>query len=193
MFMTIKKFCKADPNMIINGVLAGLVAITAGCAYVSQWSAIIIGAVSGLIVIFATLFVDNLKIDDPFGAVAVHGFNGEFGIIAVGLFDQTQGLLTTGHFYLLGIQLLGGVVVIIWGLLGGAFIAKVCEKTVGLRASENEEEGGWICLIMAFRHIMNWRDSRICLPVYITLKKQLVYQLLPQMLMKITSNLVSFF
>ena len=62
--------------MTINGVLAGLVAVTAGCAFVSQWGAIIIGVISGLIVIYATLFVDNLKIDDPVGAVAVHGFNG---------------------------------------------------------------------------------------------------------------------
>ncbi|MBM7652728.1 ammonium transporter [Neobacillus cucumis] len=142
LFMTMKKFGKADPSMTINGVLAGLVAITAGCAFVSQWSAIIIGVISGLIVIYATLLVDNLKVDDPVGAVAVHGFNGVFGTIAVGLFDQSQGLLTTGHYHLLGVQLLGAVVVIVWGLVGGAFMAKVCEKTVGFRASEREEEEG---------------------------------------------------
>lgn len=155
MFMTVKKFGKADPSMIINGVLAGLVAITAGCAFVSQWSAIIIGAISGLIVIYATLFVDNLKVDDPVGAVAVHGFNGVFGTIAVGLFDKSQGLLTTGHFNLLSVQLLGAVVVVIWGLLGGAFMAKVCEKTVGLRASEREEEEG---LDMAYHGIPAYNE-----------------------------------
>lgn len=155
MFMTVKKFGKADPSMIINGVLAGLVAITAGCAFVSQWSAIIIGAISGLIVIYATLFVDNLKVDDPVGAVAVHGFNGVFGTIAVGLFDKSQGLLTTGHFYLLSVQLLGAVVVVIWGLVGGAFMAKVCEKTVGLRASEREEEEG---LDMAYHGIPAYNE-----------------------------------
>ncbi|MGE8080089.1 ammonium transporter [Peribacillus loiseleuriae] len=142
LFLTMKKFGKADPSMTINGVLAGLVAITAGCAFVSQWSAIIIGIISGLIVIYATLFVDNLKIDDPVGAVAVHGFNGVFGTIAVGLFDKSQGLLTTGDFSLLKIQVLGAAVVIVWGLIGGGFIAKVCEKTVGFRASESEEEEG---------------------------------------------------
>ncbi|HJV45832.1 MAG TPA: ammonium transporter [Bacillota bacterium] len=142
LFLTIKKFGKADPSMIINGVLSGLVAITAGCAFVSQWNAIIIGVISGIIVIYATLFVDNLKVDDPVGAVAVHGFNGVFGTIAVGLFDQSQGLLTTGSFSLFKIQLLGAVVVMIWGFISGMFMAKVCEKTVGLRASEREEEEG---------------------------------------------------
>nr|WP_263324482.1 ammonium transporter [Neobacillus sp. Marseille-Q6967] len=142
LFITMKKFGKADPSMTINGVLAGLVAVTAGCAFVSQWSAIVIGAVSGLIVIYATLLVDHFKVDDPVGAVAVHGFNGVFGTIAVGLFDTSQGLLTTGDFSLLKIQLLGAAVVVAWGLVGGAFMAKVCEKLVGLRATEREEEEG---------------------------------------------------
>lgn len=142
LFLTMKRFGKADPSMTINGVLAGLVAITAGCAFVSQWSAIIIGVISGCIVIYSTLLIDNLKIDDPVGAVAVHGFNGVFGTIAVGLFDQSQGLLTTGDFSLLGIQLLGAAVVVVWGLIGGTIIAKVCEMTVGFRAKTHEEEEG---------------------------------------------------
>jgi ammonium transporter, Amt family len=142
LLITMKKFGKADPSMTINGVLSGLVAVTAGCAFVSQWSAIIIGAISGVIVIYATLFVDHLKVDDPVGAVAVHGFNGVFGTIAVGLFDMSQGLLTTGDFSLIKIQLLGASVVVVWGLLGGTFMAKVCDKIVGLRANEREEEEG---------------------------------------------------
>lgn len=142
LFLTMKKFGKADPSMTINGILSGLVAITAGCAFVSQGSAIIIGAISGIIVIYATLFIDNIKVDDPVGAVAVHGFNGVFGTIAVGLFDSTEGLITTGEFSLFLVQLLGAVVVIGWGLIGGTFIAKVCEKTVGFRATEREEEEG---------------------------------------------------
>ncbi|TWE00974.1 ammonium transporter [Neobacillus bataviensis] len=142
LFLTMKKFGKADPSMTINGVLAGLVAITAGCAYVSEWSSVIIGAVSGILVIYATLFVDYLKVDDPVGAVAVHGFGGIFGTIAVGLFDKTDGLLTTGHVSLILVQLLGAVVVMAWGLIGGTFMAKICEKTVGLRATEREEEEG---------------------------------------------------
>jgi len=142
LFLTMKKFGKADPSMTINGVLSGLVAVTAGCAFVSQWSAIVIGAISGVIVIYATLLVDYLKVDDPVGAVAVHGFNGVFGTIAVGLFDTSQGFVTTGDLSLLKIQLLGAATVVVWGLIGGAFIAKVCEKTVGFRASEHEEEEG---------------------------------------------------
>ncbi|PKG24876.1 ammonium transporter [Niallia nealsonii] len=142
LFFTIKKFGKADPSMTINGVLSGLVAITAGCAYVSQWSAIIIGAVSGIIVILATLLLDKLTVDDPVGAVAVHGCNGVFGTIAVGLFDAKEGLFTTGDASLLFVQLLGAATVVVWGLVGGVFIAKVCEKTVGFRASEREEEEG---------------------------------------------------
>jgi Amt family ammonium transporter len=142
LFMTMKKFGKADPSMTINGVLSGLVAVTAGCAFVSQWSALVIGAISGLIVIYATLLIDHLKVDDPVGAVAVHGFNGVFGTIAVGLFDTSAGLLTTGDFSLLKIQVLGAATVVVWGLIGGALIAKVCEKTVGFRASEREEDEG---------------------------------------------------
>ncbi|MCM3569019.1 ammonium transporter [Neobacillus mesonae] len=142
LFLTMRKFGKADPSMTINGVLSGLVAITAGCAYVSQWSAIIIGMVSGIIVIYATLLVDNIKVDDPVGAVAVHGCNGVFGTIAVGLFDQTHGLLTTGDLSLIKIQLLGAAVVMIWGFSSGTLIAKICEKTVGLRADEHDEENG---------------------------------------------------
>jgi Amt family ammonium transporter len=142
LFITMKKFGTADPSMTINGVLSGLVAITAGCAYVSEWSAIIIGVVSGILVIYATLFVDYLKVDDPVGAVAVHGFGGVFGTIAVGLFDSKDGLLTTGHVSLLFVQLLGAVVVVAWGLVGGTFMSKVCEKTVGFRATEREEDEG---------------------------------------------------
>lgn len=110
---------------------------------------------SGIIVIYATLFIDNLKIDDPVGAVAVHGFNGVFGTIAVGLFDSTQGLLTTGHFSLLGVQLLGSFVVIAWGLISGTVIAKVAEKTVGFRVEEREEDEG---LDMAYHGIPAYND-----------------------------------
>ncbi len=142
LFMTMKKFGKADPSMTINGVLSGLVGITAGCAFVSQWAAIVIGVICGILVIYATLLIDNLKVDDPVGAVAVHGFGGVFGTIAVGLFDTSHGLFTTGEFSLLGVQVLGAAVVVVWGLGSGIFMAKVCEKTVGLRATEREEEEG---------------------------------------------------
>ncbi|WP_446663320.1 ammonium transporter [Geobacillus sp. CCR] len=155
LFVTMKKYGKADPSMVMNGVLSGLVAITAGCAFVSQWSAVLIGLVSGVIVVYATLLVDALKIDDPVGAVAVHGFNGVFGTLAVGLFDLTQGLLTTGHASLFITQLLGAFTVIIWGFVSGALIANVCAKTVGLRATEREEEEG---LDMAYHGIPAYNE-----------------------------------
>lgn len=155
LIITMIKFGKADPSMTINGILAGLVAITAGCAFVSHWSAILIGIISGFIVIYATLFVDFIRVDDPVGAVAVHGFNGVFGTIAVGLFDTSQGLFTTGDLSLLKIQVLGAVVVVFWGIVGGAFMAKVCEITVGLRAHEREEEEG---LDMAYHGIPAYNE-----------------------------------
>jgi len=81
------KFGKPDPSWLANGMLAGLVAITAPCAFVDSWVALLIGAVAGVLVVVAALFIDTkLKIDDPVGAIAVHGVNGTFGILATGLF-----------------------------------------------------------------------------------------------------------
>ena len=158
MLLAMKKFGNADPSMTINGVLAGLVAITASCAYVSQWSAIIIGLCSGIIVIYAMRFIDRMKVDDPVGAIAVHAFNGVFGTIAVGLFDRTAGLFTTGHLHLLFVQLLGAVVVVIWGLLSGTAIANICAHTVGLRATAREEEEG---LDMTYHGIPAYNDLEL--------------------------------
>ena len=99
--------------MSLNGSLAGLVAITAGCDTVSPTSAAIIGILSGFIVVFGIEFVDKvLKIDDPVGAVGVHGLNGAFGTLAVGLFSdgagtEWKGLLTGGGFHGFGVQFIG--------------------------------------------------------------------------------------
>jgi Amt family ammonium transporter len=83
------KWGKADPSWLANGMLAGLVAITAPCAFVSAWAAAFIGAVAGVLVIIAAVFIDSkLKIDDPVGASAVHGVNGAWGILALGLFSN---------------------------------------------------------------------------------------------------------
>ncbi|MDB5085481.1 MAG: amt, partial [Bacilli bacterium] len=142
MLISLWRYKVADPSLTINGSLAGLVAITAGCAYVSQELAIVIGLIGGVLVVFATQWVDNMKVDDPVGAVAVHGFNGAWGTIAVGLFDNKQGLLTTGHIYLLLVQLLGVLVASGWGLLGGLAIAKLIKRTMGIRVTEEEEDEG---------------------------------------------------
>ena len=136
------KFKAADPSMTINGSLAGLVAITAGCNYVAPWAAIVIGLIAGILVILATGWVDKLKIDDPVGAVAVHGVNGVFGTIAVGLFDIKQGLFTTGHIYLLAVQVLGAVIVSVWGFSTAWGIGTLIKTTMGIRVSKNQEEDG---------------------------------------------------
>ncbi|MBX5437251.1 MAG: ammonium transporter [Alicyclobacillaceae bacterium] len=140
--VSIFKFGVADPSMTINGSLAGLVAITAGCAYVQPWAAILIGIAAGTLVIWATGWLDKLQVDDPVGAVAVHGVNGLLGTLAVGLLDSRQGLLTTGHVHLFLIQLLGGVVVAIWGLASATGIGMLLKRTVGLRVPEEHEEEG---------------------------------------------------
>ncbi len=142
MIYTMFRYGKADPSMTMNGALAGLVAITAGCAFVTPYSSILIGLVAGVLVIWGTLAIDKLQVDDPVGAVAVHGINGTFGVLAVGLLDQKAGLLTTGHFHLLGVQLLGVTAVVIWGYSLSYGAAKLIQATVGLRVKDDEEEEG---------------------------------------------------
>lgn len=132
----------ADPGMAINGFLSGLVAITAGCAFVSAATAVGIGLVAGILVILATEWVDRLKVDDPVGAVAVHGFNGVFGTIAVGLFDLKEGLLTTGKIHLLTVQLTGAVVASVWGFVSAFAVGLLIKKFMGVRVSAEEEEQG---------------------------------------------------
>jgi Amt family ammonium transporter len=155
MLFTMFKFGKTDPSMVMNGALSGLVAITAGCAYVSQWQSIVIGLAAGLIVIGATLFIDRLKVDDPVGAVAVHGFNGAFGTLAVGLFDAEAGLFTTGGTALLLTQAIGVLTICAWGFVGGAAVAYIAKATVGLRATTEEEEEG---LDMAYHGIPAYNE-----------------------------------
>ena len=106
---------KPDLSMIINGALAGLVAITAPCAFVSVGSSAIIGLIAGVLVVFAVLMFDRLKLDDPVGALSVHLVNGVFGTLAVGLFAQDKitgtatgnGLFFGGGFKLLAAQAVG--------------------------------------------------------------------------------------
>ncbi|MFW5980619.1 MAG: ammonium transporter, partial [Halanaerobiaceae bacterium] len=108
------KYGKADVSMTLNGALAGLVGITAGTASVNNVGAIIIGTLSGIIVVYAVEFFDRIQVDDPVGAIAVHGVCGAFGTIAAGIFATEGGLLYGGGVSLLGIQILGVVSVFIW-------------------------------------------------------------------------------
>ena len=139
---TMKRYGKPDPSMAINGALAGLVAITAGTAYVSPISALVICAIAGILVILAVEFFDKAKADDPVGAIAVHGVCGTFGTIAVGIFAEKGGLIYTGDFTQLGIQTLGVLVVSAWsfGVTFGVFT--LLKKTMGIRVSAAEEWEG---------------------------------------------------
>jgi ammonium transporter, Amt family len=132
----------ADPGMAINGSLSGLVAITAGAPFVSKPSAIVIGLTAGLLVVLATEWVERMKVDDPVGAVAVHGFNGAFGMVALGLFDTQQGFLTTGGLHLLLVQVLGVLIVSMWGFASAYAIGVLTKKTMGIRVSGDMEEKG---------------------------------------------------
>lgn len=149
MILTWILYKKPDVSMSLNGSLAGLVAITAGCDTVSPTSAAIIGILSGFVVVFGIEFIDKkLKIDDPVGAVGVHCLNGAFGTICVGLFsdgagtDGKLGLFTGGGFEVLGIQCLGVVSVIAWVAVTMIVVFLVIKHTIGLRVSEEEEIAG---------------------------------------------------
>src|SRR5204863_5095749 len=86
------RFGKPDPSMMCNGMLAGLVAITAPCAFIAPWAAFLIGGISGVLVIWAVFFFEKRGIDDPVGAISVHGVNGLFGVLCIGIFgDGTYG------------------------------------------------------------------------------------------------------
>jgi ammonium transporter, Amt family len=137
------KFGKADIGMTLNGCLAGLVAITSPCATVTPLGAVIIGTLAGIIVIYAVLFFDKIKIDDPVGAISVHGVCGAFGTISAALFHEN---LFLGQPYdLVGqltIQLIGVVTAFAWTFTTAFILFKAIQLTVGLRVSAEEEIGG---------------------------------------------------
>lgn len=141
---------KPDLGMTINGCLAGLVAITAGCAFVDVLSSLIIGAIAGVIVVFSVVMFDALKLDDPVGATSVHLANGVFGTICVGLFAKegvttmstTNGLFMGGGASLLGVQLIGILVVGAFVLLASLLVWVIIKKTLGIRVSLEEEISG---------------------------------------------------
>lgn len=140
LLFTWKKYGKPDVSMTLNGSLAGLVAITAGCAAVSPFGAIAIGFIAGFAIVLAVEFVDQkLKIDDPVGAFSVHGVNGALGTILVGVFATDGGLLYGGGLNLLGIQTLGVASVAAYTAAAMYIVFKVIEKTIGLRVTAEEE------------------------------------------------------
>jgi Amt family ammonium transporter len=143
MIFTWTRFGKPDVSMCLNASLAGLVAITAGCDIVDGLGATVIGAVAGILVVFGVWFVDNvLHIDDPVGAVAVHGFNGLWGGLACGLFDTTTGVFYGGGFGQLAYQFIGIVAILAWTAVTITITFLAIKHTIGLRASKEEEIKG---------------------------------------------------
>ena len=145
---------KPSTEMALNGALAGLVAITAGCANVTPFGGIIIGFIAGPVLVYGLDLIENImKVDDPVGAVAVHGLNGIWGTIAVGLFayaptnaltemGEVNGLFYGGGVGLLGVQALGAVVISAWAFASMYIIFVIMKATVGIRVSEREELEG---------------------------------------------------
>ena len=143
-------FKKPDVSMTLNGVLAGLVGITAPCAFVSLGSALIIGLAAGILVVLSVVLLDKLHIDDPVGAISVHGMCGVWGTLALGLFAQDMfapgttgnGLFFGGGAGLLGSQLMGVLAVFAWCMGTGFLLFYGIKKAVGLRVNREEELRG---------------------------------------------------
>ena len=143
MIITWLRYGKPDISMTLNGSLAGLVAITAGCDMVSPAGAFFIGLIAAFVVVFGIEFIDKVcKIDDPVGAIGVHGMCGAAGTLLTGVFAVDGGLVYGGGFSFLGIQLLGVVCVILWVSVTMIITFNVLKHTIGLRASEEEETKG---------------------------------------------------
>jgi len=143
LFITWFKYGKPDMSMTLNGALAGLVGITAGTAAVDNFGAVAIGIICGIVVVFAIEFIDKkLKIDDPVGAISVHGVCGALGTLLVGLFATENGLFYGGGFHQLAVQAIGVFAVAGWVLAVSFVILFTLKKTIGLRVSEKEELEG---------------------------------------------------
>lgn len=144
------KIGKPDLGMTVNGCLAGLVAITPSAAYVTVTVSMLIGAIAGIVVVFAVLFFDKIHIDDPVGACAVHLCNGVLGSLAIGLFAKegvthyspANGLFYGGGFHLLGVQALGVIVVAAFSFAAACITWLALKATIGIRVTREEEIQG---------------------------------------------------
>jgi ammonium transporter, Amt family len=143
MFITWARYKRPGLSITLNGALAGLVAITAGCDIVTPGGAVIIGVIAGFVLVFGVEFIDQkLRIDDPVGAISVHGLSGATGTILVGLFASEGGLFYGGGAALLGSQMIGVFSVAAWALGLGFLLFFVLKKTIGIRVSKTIEEEG---------------------------------------------------
>ena len=143
MIITWLRYKKPDISMTLNGSLAGLVAITAGCDLVTPAGAFFIGLIAAFVVVSGIEFIDKVcRIDDPVGAIGVHGMCGAAGTLLTGVFAADGGLAYGGGFHFLGVQLIGVAAVIVWVAVTMTITFTVLKKTIGLRASWEEETKG---------------------------------------------------
>ena len=143
MFVSWIRYKRPTLSLSLNGALAGLVAITAGTAAVSPLGAVIIGAIAGVVLVFSVEFIDQkLKVDDPVGAISVHGVCGALGTLLVGVFALDGGLLYGGGLGLLGIQAIGVLAIGAWSFIAGLILFAIIKATNGLRVEKKIEEEG---------------------------------------------------
>ena len=143
MFLTWIKYGKPSLSLMLNGILAGLVGITAGCDVVSPWGAVVIGLVCGTILVFAIEFIDHkLHIDDPVGASSVHGVCGILGTLMTGLLATEGGVFYGGGWNFIGVQALGVIVIDLWAAVCGFILFFGIKRAFGLRVEPRVEEEG---------------------------------------------------
>ncbi|MEM9087502.1 MAG: ammonium transporter [Cyanobacteria bacterium P01_F01_bin.53] len=133
---------KPDLSMVINGILAGLVGITAGCGGIGYWGSVIVGLIAGIIVVFSVGFFDSIKIDDPVGATSVHLVCGIWGTLAVGLFDQSAGLFYGGGITQLIAQFIGIIAIGLFTVVMTSILWVIIKSLIGIRVSSEEELKG---------------------------------------------------
>lgn len=151
MIITWVRYGKSDITMTLNGIVAGIVAVTAGADQLPHYAALLVGVGAAFVMIYGIEFIDHIcKVDDPVGAISVHGLCGAFGTIMTGVFSVEKGVIYTGRFNFLGVQLIGVLSVAVYGLAAMTLLFVILKHTVGIRVSEKAEimgldrsEHGW--------------------------------------------------
>lgn len=151
MIITWVRYGKSDITMTLNGIVAGLVAVTAGADQLPHYAALLVGVGAAFVMIYGIEFIDHIcKVDDPVGAISLHGLCGAFGTIMTGVFSVEKGVIYTGRFNFLGVQLIGVLSVAVYGLAAMTLLFVILKHTVGIRVSEKAEimgldrsEHGW--------------------------------------------------
>lgn len=151
MIITWVRYGKSDITMTLNGIVAGLVAVTAGADQLPHYAALLVGVGAAFVMIYGIEFIDHIcKVDDPVCAISVHGLCGAFGTIMTGVFSVEKGVIYTGRFNFLGVQLIGVLSVAVYGLAAMTLLFVILKHTVGIRVSEKAEimgldrsEHGW--------------------------------------------------